>query len=244
MKKQKIYILLSLIILVWIVWYILWLPIWGKFDTFKNPNSNIEKPTISNGEIVEFQDIECNLDSECETPAQYMIQSHCPYISKCVESKCAVVCPNPYKWRKIEENVVVDEEIDMTEVIKKDFDYKWILKDVTKWKEVRWINTKSIATWAAMSRFKDDKYELLVTFENLPKPIGTDFYEWWIVKKGLNVDVISTWVLKLVDWKYINEFESTKDLTDHDFYVLTIEPDDGNPAPAEHILEGTMDMVK
>lgn len=38
----------------------------------------------------------------------------------------------------------------------------------------------------------------------------------------------------------MNTYSSGEDLTDHNFYVLTIEPDDGNPAPADHIVEGTL----
>ena len=79
-----------------------------------------------------------------------------------------------------------------------------------------------------------------MTFENLPNPVGTDFYEGWIVRKGLRFDVISSGRVEKVGGVYTNTYSSGQDLTDHDFYVLTIEPDDGDPAPAGHILEGTL----
>jgi hypothetical protein len=87
----------------------------------------------------------------------------------------------------------------------------------------------------------DNTYKLLVEFENLP-PLSSDFfYEGWIVNKNpLKFDVISTGALIEKNGALINTYMSQNDLTDHDFYVLTLEPDDGDPAPAEHILEGTL----
>lgn len=123
------------------------------------------------------------------------------------------------------------------------FEYKGELFDVTKWEVVTWIDTKNLATGIAQSTFENGNYTLLVDFDNLPDPTGTDFYEWWIVRKGIRFSVISTGKLQKIDGKYQNNFGSWEDLTDHDFYVLTIEPDDGNPEPAEHILEGTMSFI-
>lgn len=57
-----------------------------------------------NFEVIETMTEECTLDSDCETPADYMMSSVCPYESKCIEEKCTVICPHPYKGRKIEIN--------------------------------------------------------------------------------------------------------------------------------------------
>lgn len=35
----------------------------------------------------------CNIDTDCVTPTDYLIRSSCPYTSKCIDSKCTVVCP-------------------------------------------------------------------------------------------------------------------------------------------------------
>ena len=59
----------------------------------------------------------------------------------------------------------------------------------------------------------------------------------WLVNKDTN-SVISTGKAKYIDGKFVNTYTSTKDLSDHKFYVLTLEPDDSNPKPADHILEG------
>ena len=121
------------------------------------------------------------------------------------------------------------------------FQFSGVLYDVTKGKTVTGVNTKGRATGMAHAKFEDGTYNLLVTFENLPDPQGTDFYEGWIVRRGVRFHVISSSKAEKINGVYQNSFQSDQDLTDHDFYVLTIEPDDGNPDPAEHILEGTME---
>lgn len=35
----------------------------------------------------------CESDSECVTPMSYLTRSSCPFMSKCIEGECAVVCP-------------------------------------------------------------------------------------------------------------------------------------------------------
>lgn len=36
----------------------------------------------------------CSKDSECQTPAEFMIRSSCPYESRCINDKCTVICPH------------------------------------------------------------------------------------------------------------------------------------------------------
>jgi hypothetical protein len=96
----------------------------------------------------------------------------------------------------------------------------------------------SNAKGQAYASYKDGSYQLNVVFQDLADPEGTDFYEGWVVRKS-PLSVISTGVLtKNEDGIYINKFSDERDLSDHVQYVLTLEPDDGNPAPAKHILEG------
>jgi hypothetical protein len=129
-----------------------------------------------------------------------------------------------------------DNLIDAQELIKLNAD----LIDVTKSQEVQGINTNEKSNGVAKATYKDNQYNLIATFENLPDPNGTDFYEGWIVRKGIRFNVISTGRAKKIEGKYVNEFQTDQNLIDHDFYVLTIEPDDGDPAPAGHILEGKL----
>jgi hypothetical protein len=138
------------------------------------------------------------------------------------------------------ESVVTDEQkMAMTDNLKvliasSQYDYVGTLKDVT--------GGNSQGTAKAV--FVDGKYLLKVDLKFLPELQGTDFYEGWIVRKGVFFDVISTGkAIKAGDNEYINNYISEQDLTDHTFYVLTLEPDDGNPAPADHVLEGTLETV-
>jgi len=133
----------------------------------------------------------------------------------------------------------VDGEM-MTKMMQMVYQYEGVLSDVTAGEDIRGVNTKGESSGLAKANYKDGQYNLLATFENLPDPVGSDFYEGWIVRKGLNFDVISSGALEKIDGVYTNTYVSGQDLTDHSFYVLTLEPDDGNPAPADHILEGVM----
>lgn len=133
----------------------------------------------------------------------------------------------------------VDDEM-MKGMMSMTYEYSGQLADVTDGNDVRGINTGGNSSGVARASFKDGSYMLLATFENLPDPAGTDFYEGWVVRKGENLSVISTGKAEKTVGKYSNTYSSGSDLTDHTFCVLTIEPDDGDPAPADHILEGTM----
>jgi hypothetical protein len=97
----------------------------------------------------------------------------------------------------------------------------------------------SSASGFAEAGIIESTYRVRATFDNLADPRGTDFYEGWVVRRA-PLDVISTGKLEKIDGQYVNVFASPRDLTEHDFYVLTIEPDDGNPAPADHVVEGVM----
>jgi hypothetical protein len=39
-------------------------------------------------------EVVCNYDYECATPGEYMAMSRCPFTSKCIGGKCAIICPN------------------------------------------------------------------------------------------------------------------------------------------------------
>jgi len=141
---------------------------------------------------------------------------------------------NPREDEMVKE-VDEDAAMEMKDLL---YQYKGELSDVTTG-EVQGINTGGEATGVAKSNFDGEQYLLLATFEGLPEPASDDFYEGWIVQKDPFM-FISTGIVKKVDGVYTNVYKSGEDLTNYDFYVLTIEPNDGDPAPADHILEGTM----
>lgn len=116
----------------------------------------------------------------------------------------------------------------------KDYHYSGDLADVSG----------GTATGTAMADYSaDEGYMLYATFDGLPALEEGFFYEGWVVRRGDDFSVISSSALEMVDGVYTNSYASETDLTDHTFYVLTLEPDDGDPAPAEHILEGVMEDV-
>ncbi len=143
---------------------------------------------------------------------------------------------NDEPTNEVDEDDSADEDDEPEEPT---YQYQGDLSDVTGGETVTGINTNNQASGVAKARYTDGSYELLATFDGLPEPEGTDFYEGWVVRNNPQ-SVISTGEAELVDGSYENTYSSDQDLTDHDFYVLTIEPDDGDPAPAGHILEGTM----
>ncbi len=87
----------------------------------------------------------------------------------------------------------------------------------------------------------DSPYEMEASFENLPAIAEDFFYEGWVVRQD-PLSIISTGPTEEVDGAIVNTFSHSEDLSDHTRYVLTLEPDDGDPAPAAHVVEG--DFVK
>lgn len=138
----------------------------------------------------------------------------------------------------ISEDSMMKETDDIVMMALKDmtYAYKGELADVSG-------GTASGTAMANYSVAADQGYVMYATFENLPALEEGFFYEGWIVRRGAEMSVISTGELSMVDGVYTNTYTSDADLTDHDFYVLTLEPRDNDPAPADHILEGVMTMT-
>ncbi len=110
------------------------------------------------------------------------------------------------------------------------------LENVTEGKLIRGIVTPDSATGYAKMYMKDEKFMLHAGFSGLSAPQGDDFYEGWAVQREPFM-FISTGKLEMIDGKYVNEFMSDTDYSSYDFYVLTLEPNDGDDAPADHIFE-------
>lgn len=106
------------------------------------------------------------------------------------------------------------------------------------------VNTEGEAVGSVEAGFNGSRYQLNGTFENLPEPEENAFYEGWLVMSE-PMSVISTGALEQeLPGVYTNVFTVEDDLTQHGRYVLTIEPDDGDPAPAEHVLDGTFEPIE
>lgn len=80
--------------------------------------------------------------------------------------------------------------------------------------------------------------------KNLP-PLEEDyFYEGWLVRVE-PLEVLSTGKLTSAkkESEFTLNFESTTDLSRHIRVVVTLEPDDDDPAPAIHVLEGILENL-
>ncbi|MDP3971085.1 MAG: anti-sigma factor [bacterium] len=124
---------------------------------------------------------------------------------------------------------VIEPDLMFYEDSTTEYQYKAELEDITR----------GDSSGVVQARLEDGVYQLYATFEDLPVPADGFFYEGWIVRNN-PLDVISTGGLLDDAGVEENVFQLEQDLTDHDFYILTIESDDGDPAPADHVLEGTM----
>ncbi len=112
------------------------------------------------------------------------------------------------------------------QVEKQQYPYEGALHDVSG----------GVATGIARAGFFNKAYNLYVTFKDLPDPVGTDFYEGWIVRTD-PFRLVSTGKVGRIDGSYADIYITSQDFTDHTRYVLTLEPSDGDPVPAAHIVE-------
>ena len=100
------------------------------------------------------------------------------------------------------------------------------------------------ASGEANSEFSAEKYTHSVVAKYLPALEEGYFYEGWLVQLE-PLDVISTG--KMIPEGEAGSFalslETPDDLTSYTRVVITLEPDDGDPGPAEHVLEGTLERM-
>jgi len=92
----------------------------------------------------------------------------------------------------------------------------------------------------AFTQFKKGEFTLVAQLGNLSEPQTGYVYEGWLIRRGEKMSVVNAGVARAVEKGHGLVFFSTEDLRDHDFFVLTLEPDDANSSPGEHILEGIL----
>ncbi len=90
----------------------------------------------------------------------------------------------------------------------------------------------------AHARFLNGKFTFVADLGNLPELSDGAAYQGWLVLRGDQMDVVNVGNPVKTDKGYANVFITSENLRDYGFYVLTLEPDDDNPSPAGHILEG------
>lgn len=133
-------------------------------------------------------------------------------------------------------------EID-TQLTKTVFNQSGELKDVTKAQEIQGTMFTGLTGGVAKSGLDTDgNYVIYIEFWELPVPKDDNFYEGWIVAPG--GEFISTGKIEKVEDQFFNIFTSQIDYSPYTKYVLTLEPNDSDPAPADHIVEGVMDPTE
>lgn len=96
----------------------------------------------------------------------------------------------------------------------------------------------------AQSEYAAGKYTHAVTARDLPPLLEGYFYEGWLVRVE-PLDIFSTGELATgeVTGEFVLSFESPENLTAYTRVVVTLEPDDGDPTPAEHVLDGQLQLI-
>jgi hypothetical protein len=115
------------------------------------------------------------------------------------------------------------------------------LDDVTNNETIEGVLFDGTQSGVAGSAVLNDQYILLARFENLPELSDDYFYEGWVV--GGENGVVSTGELVIEEGIYFDRYTGDASLIDSKRYVLTLEPRDGNPAPADHIVEGDFSTI-
>ncbi len=92
----------------------------------------------------------------------------------------------------------------------------------------------------AFATFDNETFTFIAKMGNLPELSEGNDYTGWLVRRGKEMRVVNIGKVKKVGEQSVSVFLSKIDLSDFDFFVLTRELDDQNPAPGDHILEGTL----
>ncbi len=98
-------------------------------------------------------------------------------------------------------------------------------------------------TGAAWIAVVDGKTFHRTTGKNMPQLKNGEFYEGWLVKQPVAGGFFSTGKMffdEVAD-EWVLNYEANGDKSEYRSVVITLEPDDGNPAPAKHIIEGRFD---
>ncbi|KKR04646.1 MAG: hypothetical protein UT30_C0005G0049 [Candidatus Uhrbacteria bacterium GW2011_GWF2_39_13] len=144
--------------------------------------------------------------------------------------------------------IMKDEEIAQMKVQPLETDVGVIFTDVSDYEEmiVKGWNSAALADVTggdsfglAYANFSNETYTIITKMGNLPEPAQGYFYEGWLIRRGDSFSVLSIGHAVKTEKGYMNVYQSPTDLSDHAFYVLTLEAENGNATADEHILEGS-----
>ncbi len=112
--------------------------------------------------------------------------------------------------------------------------HQWSLSDVSWWS----------AEGDASFGWNDETFLLDVVMTSLPELEKNFFYEWWLVRKEPFKFISTGPLTDEWSWFWSNSRTTGTDYSEFARYVLTLEPDDGDPAPAKHILEWDLNEIE
>lgn len=116
----------------------------------------------------------------------------------------------------------------------------YLSKNVSNWKGAALADVTGGGSFGLAFTTREDGRQVLISkMGNLPPLEDGFFYEGWIVRRTNEMSIVSVGAVQLVKDQFVNVFISDTDLSEYNFFVLTLESPDGNPAPGKHILEGT-----
>lgn len=116
------------------------------------------------------------------------------------------------------------------------------LADVTDGNSFQEITTNGDAQGVVYTSFHNERYELVADLRGLPELTGDEYYEGWISNGSEEGSVVSTGRLSMQDGVYINYFQTDRDLRNHTQYQVTLEQNNGDPAPSGYVvLEGSLE---
>jgi hypothetical protein len=86
-----------------------------------------------------------------------------------------------------------------------------------------------------------NQFTIIAQMGGLQMPDENSYYEGWLVRRGDRPGVISLGKAVLVEDRFYVSFTAQENLESHNFFVLTLESNDLNPAPGKHLLEGIIE---
>lgn len=91
----------------------------------------------------------------------------------------------------------------------------------------------------AHATFENGVFTLVAELGNLTEPTERFSYQGWVVKRGDEMTLVNLGSAVKTETGYALVFTSSQDLSDYNFFVLTLETLDGLSSAEEHILEGS-----
>ncbi|MBI5370184.1 anti-sigma factor [Candidatus Uhrbacteria bacterium] len=114
-------------------------------------------------------------------------------------------------------------------------------KDFSGWKSAALADVTGGGSFGLAFMTREDGSSIVVAkMGNLPTAPEGAHYEGWLVHRGDTLRAVDTGGVTVQGDQVINAFQSAEDLSDFNFYLLTLEASDNNATPGTHVLEGIL----